>query len=336
VVRKSAGSLVVTRDKDPDGTGPLPEARHTLIEVEPHRVELIALFGRTHVTSDALGFCVRNGIDIAWFSRNGRYRGRLVPEMSRSADLRLAQYAASTDPKRSMAIARRIVRGKVENAAEVLVALQRNRSGDAKLSRGISDLRQMAVGAEKIGDLSQLLGLEGSAARLYFEVLGTGFVGDIGLARRARRPPPDPANALLSFGYVLLGNLLASLLEARGLDPALGFYHRVRPGRPSLALDLLEELRHPVVDRLVLRLCNLRIVNRKMFEPDPKDMGGVRLTRIGLKRFLGEWDKALRRSLRDRDTTDGQSVTVLLRRQVDRLAADLRGGATYEPFRFRG
>ena len=115
---------------------------------------------------------------------------------------------------------------------------------------------------------------------------------------------------MLSFGYVLLGDLLAGMLEARGLDPALGFFHEPRPGRPSLALDLLEEFRHPVVDRFVLRVSNLRILRPTMFEPDEPDeldeteAGGVRLTRDGLKRFFRAWEKHLSRPLLERGMKD--------------------------------
>jgi CRISPR-associated protein Cas1 len=141
---------------------------------------------------------------------------------------------------------------------------------------------------------------------------------------------------LLSLGYVLLGNHLAGLLEARGLDPALGFFHEVRPGRPALALDLLEEFRHPVVDRFVLRACNLRVFRPGAFEPDPERPGGVRLDRQGLRRFFAEWETFLLRPVRERDGAEPVPVRPLLRRQVERLAADLRGGAAYRPLAYAG
>jgi CRISPR-associated protein Cas1 len=137
---------------------------------------------------------------------------------------------------------------------------------------------------------------------------------------------------LLSFGYVLLGNLLAGRLEARGLDPAIGFFHEVHPGRPSLALDLLEELRHPVVDRFVVRACNLRMLRAEHFEPDPDRPGGVRATRAGLKIVLAEWEKHLLKPLRDAEGGEKIAVRPLMDRQIERLVADLRGKAHYRPF----
>ena len=131
-----------------------------------------------------------------------------------------------------------------------------------------------------------------------------------------------------------MGNILAGMIEARGLDPALGFFHEPRPGRASLALDLVEELRHPLVDRFVLRSCNLRILRPQMFQPDPERAGGVRLTPEGLKQFFFHWERFLLRPFAEPDSAEKLPVLTLLRRQVDRFAADLRGQAPYQPFRY--
>ena len=338
VVRKSGESLLVTLDDDPDGRGPLPEKRRVLAEVEPHRLELVALVGRAHITADALHRCMDEGIGVAYFRWNGDFAGRLVPEAPRSGDLRLLQYAAVTDPQVRLAHAQLIVAAKLDNAAEVLADVQSNEAGNADLGAAISAIREIAAQTAYRGEQETLLGHEGNGTRIYFDALGGAFGGDIGFEGRERRPPPDPANSLLSFGYVLLGNLLAGLLEARGLDPALGFYHEVRSGRPSLALDLLEELRHPVVDRFVLRGCNLRVFRPEMFEPDRKRPGGVRLTRDALKVFFREWEAHLSRPVRERgvEATARLTSSELLRRQVERFAADLRGGPRYQPFEYGG
>ena len=253
VVRRSVGSVVVTLNEDPDGPGPLPERQRRLLEVEPHRLELIALVGRVHITADALQLCLEQGIAVAWLQANGNFMGRLVPELSRTADLRLAQFRMADDEPQALALAQTFVAAKLHNAVGLLTALRSNRRSQPALGRAIGELKAMADTVAQATSREVLLGYEGDAARRYFAGLRLGFTGAIGFAGRARRPPPDPANALLSFGYVLLANVLASLLEACGFDPYLGFMHAVRSGRPSLALDLLEELRHPVVDRFVLR-----------------------------------------------------------------------------------
>ncbi len=328
VVRRSAGSIVVTVDKDPDGPGPLPERRQRLIEVEPHRLELISLVGRAHITSDATQLCLEQGIAVAWFRANGDFVGRLVPELSRTADLRLAQFRTIDSEQQALPLAKTFVSAKLHNAAGVLTALRSNRRGEPALGRAIGELKALTETVERASSREVLMGFEGDAARRYFAGLRLGFTGDIDFTGRARRPPPDPANALLSFGYTLLANALASLLEARGFDPYLGFMHTVRSGRPSLALDLLEEMRHPVVDRFVLRVCNLRQLRSEHFETDA-ERGGVRLTRDGLRTFFRAWEAFMDAPL----AGVGQEITPedLLRRQADRLADHVRGREFYCP-----
>jgi len=332
-LRLLTGALVVTRDGDAGGS---PPRREVLLTVPPHQIETVALVGDVHITADATQFCLREGIGVAWLSRTGKLLGRVVPESSRCADLRLAQYGAAMSAEGRLERARAVVAAKLRNAARVLVELFENYPetpvpGEA--DRALVDLADRVATANS---LDVLRGLEGAGARRYFQALVEACRGDLGFSGREQYPPPDPLNAMLSLGYVLLGNRLAALLEARGLDPALGFFHEPRSGRPSLALDLLEEFRHPVVDRCVWRLANLRVFRAEHFEPDPERAGGMRFTPPALKRFFGEWEKCLARPLRDRDEAAPAATTSLLRRQVERLAADLRGTMPYRPLEFTG
>lgn len=221
VVRLAGSSLLVTAEVDPDGDGPLPPHRTVLVEVEPHRLELIALVGRVHITADAVQLCLAKGIGVAWFTWNGRFQGRLTPEAARSGDLRLAQFRVASEPAAALALARQVVIAKGANAAAVLRGLQSNYPGLDTLASALRALGELPASVAACEQAEVLLGLEGNASRVYFDALGLGFRADIGFAGRQRRPPPDPANALLSFGYVMLGNLLGGLLEARGLDPAV-------------------------------------------------------------------------------------------------------------------
>jgi CRISPR-associated protein Cas1 len=325
-VRLASRSLQVT--VRPGEGRATPEVRG---EVELHRLELLALVGEIHLTYEALSACLREGIGVAWLNAGGRLRGRMVPEVPRSADLRCRQYEAFRDEAARLVRARNVVAAKVVNAGRMLRALRSNHARP-ELAAALATLRDLHQRVGQCTCASSLLGLEGSAARAYFEALAVVFVGDVKFSGRQRRPPPDPANALLSLGYTLLAGRLAGLVEARGLDPALGFFHEVRPGRPALALDLLEELRHPVVDRFVVRCCNLRIFQPRHFEADAERPGGVRLTREGWRLFLQRWEEHLRQPLR---ASDGEvsGVEALLVRQVERLVADLRGGPAYAPFR---
>jgi CRISPR-associated protein Cas1 len=336
-VRLSGQSLLVTSDANPlRQESPQSPRRQNLMEVEAHRLEMIGLVGRVHITSDALYFCLENGIGVAWFAWNSKYLGRLVPPCPRSADLRLHQYAAVRDDAVRLAWARRIVDTKLLNCLEVLQDIRSNDSSNAALAEAVDALRTLRARAAACDSTERLLGVEGMAARTYFQALGTAFRAEIDFKTRERCPPPDPANALLSFGYVLLGNRLGGMLEARGLDPALGFFHEVSPPRPSVALDLLEEFRAPVVDRFVLRACNLRALRKEMFEPDDQHPGGVKLNRDGLKIFFQEWERHLLRPLREQHAASKIAVLPLLERQIERLAADLRGREPYQPFLYGG
>ena len=307
----------------------------SLLEVALHRLELIGLVGRIHMTAPALEECLDHGIDVAYFRANGQFRARLVPAVPRSGDLRLFQSCAFHDANRRLQRARHVADAKVGNAVQVLIGVQSNRPNSPVLSTAIAELKEFRHLVRRAATLESLLGLEGASARSYFAGFQHGFKSEIDFPGRRRRPPPDPANALLSFGYVLLSNLLAGMIEARGLDPALGFYHEPRPGRPSLALDLLEEFRHPLVDRFVLRLCNLRILRHEHFEADDtKNAGGVRLTRDGLKLFFFHWEKHLLTQLRDAEGGNPIAVRPLLIRQIERLVADFRGKEAYRAFQF--
>jgi CRISPR-associated protein Cas1 len=328
-LRREAEALLVTRRAEGEDSA----EREVVLKVPPHQVELVGLVGDVHITADATHFCLDQGIAVAWFTAGGRLRGRLVPEVPRSGDLRLLHYAAVQASAGRLVRARTVVAAKLSGAAGVLADVASNYGGHPAATAA-AELRGLLPRVLAAAHRDELLGLEGLGARLYFQALASAFRGDIGFPGRVQHPSPDPANALLSFGYVLLGNQLASLLEARGLDPALGFFHEVRPGRPSLALDLLEELRHPVVDRLVLRLCNLRMLRPDHFEPDADRPGGVRLTRNGLQRFFRAWEKYLLRPVREAGEAEPLAVRPLLRRQVERLVADLRGGEPYRPLAF--
>ncbi|MBZ0153770.1 MAG: CRISPR-associated endonuclease Cas1 [Planctomycetes bacterium] len=325
-LRLRGRSFLVT-DRD-DAGGPDKQ----LLEVEPHTVDLIALVGAVHVTADALRHCFAHGIPLAWFDREHDLQGRCVPPGDRNGGLRLAQFEAATGVERTATIARAIIGAKIDNSLGLLIDAQGNTPDNALLPVAIAALKDTRARLAAAPTLDVLRGLEGAAASSFFAAFGSALRPGTGMSftRRLRRPPPDPVNALLSFASVLLGNRLASLLEARGLDPSIGFLHELRSGRPSLALDLLEEWRAPVVERFVLRACNLRTLRPEHFEADESGQG-VRLTRDGLRSFFTEWEKFLLRPLRGADGTD-RAVMPAMAAQVDALAKALLERSAYVPF----
>ena len=330
-LRRSGGSLKVTQDIDPDGKGPKPRKRKELIEVEPHRLEMIGFVGRgTTLSGHALDLCLESGIHIAWFSRSGRYRARLIPELPRAGELRLGQYQLALDEELKLEFSRTIIAAKLENSVGVLKTWRSNRPGNAPLERTFAALKNASSGAAAATNESELLGHEGMAARAWFQALAECVPKTFGFSGRARRPPTDPVNALLSLGYSLLVNWIAGRIEGRGLDVSLGLCHHSRPGRPALALDLVEELRQPVVDRFVVRTLNLQILQPKHFE---ENEGGVRLTREGMKIFFREWERHWALPLSEQGASNvGATIT----EQIEGFVRHVRGASKYEPFLLRG
>ena len=284
VISKQSESF---RVKGPDGT--------LLTEIEARNLEAVCILSSVQVTTQALAEMLEHGIELAILSHRGKLLGQLTPPLARNVLLRKAQYDKEKDPDFALARAKEVVEAKVANQRQVIVRYGLDNSGEhPELKNAGKDIQRLAGGIEKVRDMAALRGVEGACARSYWSVYGKMFKADrISFNGRKKRPPPDPVNAVLSFGYVLLNSLLHSMLDALGFDPFLGFFHEETYGRPSLALDLLEPLRAPVVDRFSVRLFNLKIVKPEDFQAD--GAGGVRLSKKGLRVFFREWEKHLSR-----------------------------------------
>lgn len=321
VVRVSGDTLRVTAGHRDGGKD------EEILRVECHRLENVLVFGRVHVTADALRHCLAKGIGISFFSKNGKFLGQCTPPRALSADLPWRQLQMLGNPARRLAFAKFFIAAKVQNSRTVLQGLRSNYPA-AEISAAIKSLGAVLEKVKKASGNEELLGIEGNAAKIYFAAFPAVFRGEIAFSARRQHPAPDPANALLSFAYVILGNKIAGMLQGRGLLPDVGNFHELRAGRASLALDMLEEFRAAVVDRFVLRLCNLRIMRPEMFMPD--DGGGVRLESAAQKVFFAEWEKWLNQPLRGGEAT----VLKTLEKQINLYAAALRRKSVYRPFIF--
>ncbi len=320
VLRKRGERLVVQKDEE------------TLAEVRCHTLDAVCVFGGVQVTTDALAEILRQGIDLALLTLDGRLKGRLVPPCGKNVYLRLQQFERCSDDAWCLRSARSVVAAKVTAAGRLVGRYCRNHPGaTAYLGERTTRLAELARRAASASDLDALRGIEGTAAAEYFLAYGLVVPKELAFPGRRRRPPTDPVNALLSLGYVLLANRLSALVEAAGLDPAVGFFHQLRYGRPSLALDLAEEFRTPVVDRLVARLLNLRLLTAEDFEhggDERSQAGGTRLRDAAFTRFLGHYRRQLERRVRlaeDRVVPLERALEV----QVERLAAAVRDGVPY-------
>jgi len=269
----------------------LAKGGEVLKEVLFDDIEGAMLFGAVNPTSDALSALLSSGSDVSFFSSNGRLKGRLVSNVGKNVGLRLLQYDAFRDEGRSFDIAKGFVLRKIENGIKVLNSYNVNAHNPFKfenralLEKNLEQIRQLSN-----GDKNTLRGYEGYGAKLYFENFAKCLMHGIDFKGREYRPCKDPVNTLLSLGYTFVANSLESLIESYGLDTAIGFLHEPSYGRASLAFDLLEEFRHPFVDRLVLKLLNCKLINRNDFEKN-EGTEGLRLKPSAMRTFIRVYEE---------------------------------------------
>lgn len=316
-VRRHGDTLVVESDG------------RTLADLEVHGLDALCILGRVHLTLQAMELLLRREVPTAFFTMDGRLKGRLVPPAPHNVSLRLEQFRRAESPATRLAMARLFVRAKLENARELVHRFQYNHPETA-FPEELGSLRDAVEASASAESLECLRGVEGAGTRAYFTAMSRMCRGDLPFAGRSAHPPKDPFNAILSLGYMFLVNEISHLAEAIGLDPYIGFYHDSQDRRASLALDLIEELRHPVIDRFCLHLNNNRVLEQGDFRPADEGSEGVRLTDEAFRRFLMQYGHWMVRSPRDLRPSPREIV----RRQVERLADSLRTGRDYEPYRF--
>lgn len=258
-----------------------------------HNLEAIITFGYTGASPALMGACARNNIALSFMTANGRFLARVTGEVRGNVTLRKEQYQMSEDSNRSIYIARNCIIGKVYNSRWILERAARDypqRLDADKLKRKSVFLAEAIKKIRQCEDAESLRGLEGEAAAVYFSVFDDLILQQketFCFQGRNRRPPLDPVNAMLSFAYSLLAGMCSAALEAVGLDPYVGFFHTDRPGRVSLALDVMEELRGVMADRFVLTIINKRQIGNEGFVK--KENGAVLMDDNTRKQFLTLW-----------------------------------------------
>ncbi len=308
-----------------------------LVRTPVRGVESIICVSNISVSTAAMARCVSENIPVSWLASSGRFRFGLRFPSHGNVILRMEQYRSATDLQHCLDIARLIVIVKLLNSRAVLLDAAKDRRDHSRSLRSAAEtLADYARQAETATDLDTLRGVEGAGAKRYFSQWSSSLISaGLRFTGRVRRPPLDPVNALLSFGYTLLATRCVAAVEHLGLDPHVGFLHSIRPGRPSLALDLMEEFRAPIVDRLVLTLINRRQLVENDFQTDP--VGGCRMTEKARAAFLAAYDshqsglvphRALAQKVERRKLPDVQALL---------LARHLRGDLQhYLPYRAVG
>lgn len=295
-----------------------------------HMLSAVVVFGAIHISPPLMAALAEAGITLTLLDRNGRFQARLEGPTSGNVLLRRAQYRACDRPEE---IVRSMLVGKIANQRAVLMRSLRDYGEEhgaverEALERATERLAQILRRVERSDDsLERLRGSEGEAANLYFYVFDHLIRAPDAAMRwqgRSRRPPLDPVNALLSFLYTLLTHDCRSALEGVGLDPAAGFLHRDRPGRPSLALDLMEELRPVVADRLALSLINRRQLRERDFER--RDGGAVFLADEARRTVLTAWQERKREERIHPFLAEKAPLGLVPHLQAQMLSRHLRG-----------
>ena len=251
------------------------------LTVPRHHLDSIVCFGRIMVSPSALAACGEEGIAVSFLSPSGRFRARLSPPVHGNVLLRRQQYRLADDESACLALARPMIAAKIQNARAALLRAARDGNDDEaheRLNRAAGHMAAVVTELPRVESLNAARGIEGETARTYFGVFADMIrepTGHFAFSGRNRRPPRDSVNAMLSFHYALLLHDVSAALQAIGLDPAVGFLHADRPGRLSLALDVMEEFRPLVADRQVTTLINRRQVKPNGFVTDPA--GSVRM-----------------------------------------------------------
>lgn len=276
-------NVLVNRNKTVAGRFPL------------HNLEQIVCFSYPGASPALMGACAERDIGLCFCTPRGKFLARSGGITRGNVLLRRTQYRYADDPTESVRIAKMMIFGKVHNARWSMERTRRDhklRIDDAVFGHVCTIHKELLPKILEVTDAESLRGLEGAAANMYFSVLDQMILRqkeDFFFRERSRRPPLDNVNAMMSFAYSLLANDCASALESVGLDAYVGFLHRDRPGRTSLALDLMEELRPCMADRFVLTVINNRLLSASDFEKS--ESGAVHMTDAGRRKFLKHWQE---------------------------------------------
>jgi CRISPR-associated protein Cas1 len=341
VVREILNTLYVTHPQSyvrlENDTVRVELKEETLGRVPLHHLGSIVLMGAASISPKLLERCAEDGRSVTLLDHAGRFKCRIEGKTSGNVLLRKAQYETFADPERGKRVARNFVAGKIRNSRRNLLrgARETRRDDDREALRSAADALEALLGllpeAESLDDAR---GIEGRAAAVYFDAFGAMITApseDFSFRLRSRRPPKDRVNALLSFLYALLTQDCVSACEGTGLDPQFGFLHALRPGRPSLALDLMEEFRPSLADRLALTLINRRQLKPEHFDDRPG--GSVLLNDEGRKLALTAYQTRKQEETPHLLVKERVPMGLVPHLQARLLARHLRGDLNaYPPF----
>ncbi|MCK4258952.1 MAG: CRISPR-associated endonuclease Cas1 [Halanaerobiales bacterium] len=271
----------------------IKEDEKIIKEIPILKIRKVALFGRVNLSHPIISLLLKNNIEIVYLNYYGKYEGTIIPPCNKNGILRKKQIILSEDEDVCKKLSCQFIKGKVYNMRMLLQ--RRNRAcKDEEVGKHVQELKTIQKKLKQSENINTLRGLEGYATRLYFQSIDTLLSSEIHFERRNRRPPEDPVNALLSLGYSLLTRDIEGYCRVVGLDPYTGFLHKDRYGKPSLALDLMEEFRPLIVDQMVFYILNSGIIKEEDFE----EVGQLKLKQPGFKRFLAQYEQRKKTELK--------------------------------------
>lgn len=312
VVQKKGGRIAVSKNAQP------------LMEFPVSNINGIALMGNVQVTAQALHFLMQQGIDISHYTYGGQYLGQTAAESSKNIFLRLSQYELYNNETRRLEMAAAIVANKISNQ---LCVISRHRWEEyPEWKKDAEQIRKLQEKISTAETTNELLGIEGMCSNIYFRTFGRMFCCDFEFHGRNRRPPRDPINVIISLGYTFLTKEICSALEAESFEPYLGFLHGIRYGRKSLALDIVEEFRQPVIDRMALKMFNKRMLSKYDFENEDDR---VILNTDGFRKFCTEYEKWMAGKENGEREAGFRGI---IHRQAASLKQCIQKGTAYVPF----
>lgn len=319
VVRRQGERILVTRDKQ------------KMLDLPLIHLDQLVLFGNVQLTSSATAMLLQAEVDVVFLSIHGKFRGRLVHTGSKFAKLRHAQLQKMSDEASSLAIAQQVVVGKLNNQQALLRAKMADTSPHK--TKAVGEVSQMQKRALSAGNIDSLRGFEGRAGAVYWGAVQSLIPEPFEFKGRKYFPPPDPVNALLSFGYSLLLKDVTAAVQVVGLDPYLGFFHTIDYGRPSLALDMMEEFRPILVDWIVVDLVMGDALSLEDFERTGNPKQPVRMTEATGTRLITLYEQRVNERVNHADAGGQTSYRRVIELQVRRLARLMLGtGRIYRPF----
>jgi CRISP-associated protein Cas1 len=310
-------------------------------QIPLHHLGAIFAFGNVLFSPFLIHKCAEDGRNLVWLSEYGKFKARITSSTTGNVLLRKAQHQAIDSPETTLTIAKHLIAGKLQNARSVVMraAREAKTASDREILAKTAEIHAEAIAnAATATNLDRLRGIEGYAAKAYFGSFTPMIRQNQEAFRfneRSKNPPRDPINTLLSFTYTLLVNDCIAACEGVGLDPQMGFIHALRPGKPSLALDLMEELRSPLADRLVLTL-----INRGQIKPDDfieRPGGAIYLSETAKKTLLTAYQQRKQEEVKHLVIDSQVPFGLVPHLQARLLARHLRGDLpSYQPFMLRG